>query len=916
MKLTKIVLLSLLIFVSGQSYAKFKIDKSYLKSLRYNHDLNLPSWGPYTKNYIGVSHIPDVEKGLRFDLSVFPGFYRRKVEAPNVTFESGFHPWEATTNLEYFSFRHELEWKDRVYTDISYSKIDENSRAIIIDAVNNTEYNQSIVMHMMGSIHFPSIGPYRPNTPIKPAIVKLPANAVWVDGLDYQKLTYTKKNAQYSLAYDGKLRGEIRDHGFVNGSGVKFSISNGDVLDYDLKNVAKYDELIIRYRTKSDKVTKLKLSGCVNKSIELKPSKAFALFTVKVDKLTENKLQMISLNTTNLQIDGFALVQTSRDDQLVFTQKKWNYVPQRIKSGSKKSLILKYDDVDLYYGIYWDYEDYNIRQFYAEQLSHRFRKESNAHVSTTFKFDNGGHHTNVYMNPINMKPNSKQRIHAYVCYGSLEEVKDRLKKVDKPKLESAYKTARAGLTDYKLLPSGKKYLFSQKRMEANSLCNVVYPVYTQKQYIRHHAPGRWWDSLYSWDSGFIGIGFSQVSAQRGLENLNAYVNEPDEQSAFIHHGTPMPVQHYLYQELWNKTQSIEMLEEYYPKMKRYYDFLMGKIAGSTTRNLKSGLIRTWDYFYNSGGWDDYPPQKKMWGRKQTTTPVVSSAHIARVGKTLMKVAEKLGLENDVKIYQQDVESIKEALNKYSWDEKSGYYGYVEHDKKTKEPIGIFKYKGKVNYNMGLGGVSPIVADICDEHQKKRVVSHLKSEKEIWSKVGLSTVDQSAPYYSNRGYWNGTVWLPHQWFMWKSMLDINEGDFAFKIGKTALETWKRETEKTYNTFEHFVIESGCGAGWHQFSGLSCPIMSWFNAYCVKGAITGGHNLWIDKQKFENNFTKLSAEFEVTKSSSKEFSLIVCMNPKKSYKAKANGKFVKVKELEKGCLSISIPYHEGKIELIVK
>ena len=30
-----------------------------------------------------------------------------------------------------------------------------------------------------------------------------------------------------------------------------------------------------------------------------------------------------------------------------------------------------------------------------------------------------------------------------------------------------------------------------------------------------------------------------------------------------------------------------------------------------TRNLQSGLIRTWDLFYNSGGWDDYPAQQRI-----------------------------------------------------------------------------------------------------------------------------------------------------------------------------------------------------------------------------------------------------------------------------------------------------------------
>ena len=45
--------------------------------LAHTHDLRLPDWGPYTKKYTGISHLPDPKSGLRFDLSVFPGYYRR-----------------------------------------------------------------------------------------------------------------------------------------------------------------------------------------------------------------------------------------------------------------------------------------------------------------------------------------------------------------------------------------------------------------------------------------------------------------------------------------------------------------------------------------------------------------------------------------------------------------------------------------------------------------------------------------------------------------------------------------------------------------------------------------------------------------------------------------------------------------------
>ena len=98
-----------------------------LPLLRNSHDLRLSAWGPYTKRYMGISHIPDARAGLRFDLSVFPGLYRRGVQLPNVLWESGYHPWEAAPDLSYFRHRHEVIWKDQVYADVDFCRLDETA---------------------------------------------------------------------------------------------------------------------------------------------------------------------------------------------------------------------------------------------------------------------------------------------------------------------------------------------------------------------------------------------------------------------------------------------------------------------------------------------------------------------------------------------------------------------------------------------------------------------------------------------------------------------------------------------------------------------------------------------------------------------------------------------------------------------
>ena len=41
------------------------------------HDQDLPTYGPYNKQYVGFSHAADEARGLRLAVDVPPGLYRR-----------------------------------------------------------------------------------------------------------------------------------------------------------------------------------------------------------------------------------------------------------------------------------------------------------------------------------------------------------------------------------------------------------------------------------------------------------------------------------------------------------------------------------------------------------------------------------------------------------------------------------------------------------------------------------------------------------------------------------------------------------------------------------------------------------------------------------------------------------------------
>jgi len=928
----RIFFLSLLVLIGLSSknilFGQNLIDKTTFQKLDGTHDLSLPDWGPYSKRYIGVSHIPSKENGLRFDLSVFPGFYRRKVAVPDALFETEYHPWEASPNLEYFSFRHELEWKDQVYTDISYSQIDSKSRLIKIDCVNNTENNQNLALHFMASMNFPPIKEYSIYTPLYPGVATLPLGTKWISALDYTDLKFAKSRPQDNLVYDGKMRGEIRTDGFVNGNGIgdNFGADNGDFVSYKITVPQNLDDalLYIRYKLTAGNKAVFQLKGIVNKEIAFTGKDGFSSDMIAVGKLSSGTydLSFTSLANSAIELDGFVVIEKDQADQIKIEQKKWNPVPQIIPGPVNNSIVLKYDDVEKYYGLLWQFDLFEVRQWFDRDLSNYFKQMVNEHVLKVFPGEGNGHFTNVFLKPIEILPKSSKTIYALICYGTKKEVEEYLVTMNnaQSKYESIYQTAKNNLDKTEVNKDGEKYKFSIDRMKAVLASNVVYPVYTQKEYIRHSAPGRWWDCLYTWDSGFIGLGMLQTNTLRAIENLNAYVQEPGAQSAFIHHGSPVPVQHYLFQELWNVTQSKEMLEYFYPRMKQYHEFMAGRLGSSTTRVLKSNILKTWDYFYNSGGWDDYPPQKFTHDNKleSTVAPVITSSQVIRTAKILKMAAEYLGKKDDVKEFDDDITTLSSALQKYSWDEKSGYFGYVVHDKDGK-PQQILKYKNEVNYNMGFDGAYPLIAGICTEEQKEKILASIKSEKHIWSKTGLSAVDQSAPYYRIDGYWNGTVWMSHQWFFWKTMLDLGEGDFAFKIAKTALDVWKTEVEASYNCMEHFLIETGRGAGWHEFGGLSSPVVYWYTSYFSPGHFEAGFDTWLENKKFENNNSKFTVDLNCKANANKLTSVVACMNPSYSYEVKWNGKSLNYKTLADGTLNIEIPLEKtkkGKLEIIKK
>lgn len=829
--------------------------------------IKMPPWGPYSKKYFGLSHIVSSLKneGGRFDFTVHPTLWNSSTPVPNVTVPSAYHLWECSPDYTYYAYRYELLWKDRVYADVSFSKINENAFLARCEIVNNTELAQNCVINYFASLELPFYDRAVPVTPEK-RIIK--------DANDYEEYAYAVPRPWDGENPDGMFKGMFRDSNFLHGCGLGDRCDNAHVHFLSLKpfGCEKGDRvswaltapgfenpvLALRYRTVTDGDAVFNMNG---EKITLPHSEEL---TVAYLPFKENPV-FVSEGAAGVEFDFIAVIE--KGGSVSVKTEKYRYVPeiQKEKNGRGLTVSLDYGYADCKYSVITHSKNTRLRTLDSgcleDALINRLSNGDPTYdclretFSRSFKAKRSdeGFYVNPLIKAIFIEPGERHIEYAVVSNGTFTPLSD-------GEYENIYTFAKSGAKKISFNSDGKKYEQSINIMKSTLLTNAVYPVYRRGENIVHHTPGKRWDSFYTWDSGFIGLGLLEFSPDLCRYVLDTYLCDEDNKDfTFLLHGSLVPTQFAEYFELLNRSENKHCLDGLYPKMKIYYEFLRGRRAGSTFAKFGNGLLTAYDYWYSCSGMDDYPAQVEMINRKAEgySCPCLTTSQVIRAGKIMKAVALYLGKEEDAAVYENDIEQSENALNSLTWDEESGYFGYTVYDKGGK-PYIMRTAEGE-NFNKGFDGLYPLVAGAVEGERARRLVSHLKNPREIWSGAGLSAVDMTASYYFDDGYWNGNVWMSHQWFFWKTMLDLGDGDFAFSIADRALEIWRQETDFSYYTYECFGIKTKRGGWFHNFGGLSAPVCVWASAYYKPGSVTTGFDVWTDYRKTDESSAEIKFKY---------------------------------------------------------
>lgn len=873
----------------------------------------MPVWGPYSKKYMGLSKIIDELAGVgaRFDFSVHPTLWNSATPVPNVTVPSNYHLWNCKSDYSYFSYRYELMWKDQVYADVSFSKIKDDAYLMRCEFFNNTPLSQNCILNVFSALEFPYPTYCRVNTPEK-CVLKT-AN-------DYDEYIYKVSRPWDEENPDGMFKGMFADKDFFMGKGLgdrcenyhvhflnlkPFGCEKGDKVSYTLnveEEIFEKPVLAVRYKTVTDGDAHFDMNG-TEVVFEHSDELTFAYLPYM------NKFTLESLGTAGIELDFLAVIEENDKAQLTADKVSFGYTPEIeteiLESGHRTKLT--YKDVDLPFYVLTHNKNTRERTLESGSLEDALinRLSNGDHtyddLKETFsgsfkrKTSDEGFFQNTLIKSIFVKPDTSHIEYVVLSNEKFEPLSD-------AEYESIYEKAKKDDKDICFNEAGKKYTLSTEILKSTLLTNVVYPVYRHGENVIHHTPGKRWDSFYTWDSGFIGMGLLEFSKDLCRYALDMYLcDDTNKDFAFLLHGSLVPTQFVEYLELLKRTEDKESLAFLYDKAKLYYEFLRGRNHKSTCAKFNNGLLTTYDYWYSHCGMDDYPAQVEMMAKKaqKYTCPCLSTAQIIRAGKIMKMVAYSLNRLDDIKIYDKDIAYSTKALNELAWDEASGYFGYTLYDEQG-NVTGIMRTDDGENWNKGMDGIYPIVAGAVKGERKERVLAHIKNPNEMWSQAGISAVDMSASYYFDDGYWNGNVWMSHQWFVWKTMLDNGEADFAFEIAKRALDMWKDETDFTYNTYECFGIATKRGGWFHNFGGLSAPICIWANAYFRPQTVTTGFDIWTDYQHTTETSAEISFKYY---GENEKYTIVVTLSDSAEYKAYLNDKEIEFNERNKGSLEFT-------------
>jgi len=231
-------------------------------------------------------------------------------------------------------------------------------------------------------------------------------------------------------------------------------------------------------------------------------------------------------------------------------------------------------------------------------------------------------------------------------------------------------------------------------------------------------------------------------------------------------------------KLYETSGNRDFLDEIYEPMSRWNQWWFEKNDDDC-----DGIVQ-----YNhpfSSGLDDSP----LWDEGMPVESPELNTYLVKGMDSLARVADILGMADDAARWRLRAQTLTDKIIAHFWDEKAGVF-WATRDHK---PIRVL-----TPFNL-----YPLLTERLPRPIADRVVGHLISEDEFWTKYPLPTVARNDAKYSPNQMWRGPTWVNINYLFIEGLMRCGYHDLARRMRDKTLELLMRHND----IYEYYHPESG-------------------------------------------------------------------------------------------------------------
>ncbi len=191
---------------------------------------------------------------------------------------------------------------------------------------------------------------------------------------------------------------------------------------------------------------------------------------------------------------------------------------------------------------------------------------------------------------------------------------------------------------------------------------------------------------------------------------------------------------------FNKTGDVDALKNWYPALRKYYDYLCASRDESFMRLHLWAIVTSYDTGLDTTSAFEKVTYGEDGARERFCYPAIFAAERARYEQAMAKMSDILEA-GDASFWQNHARLTIDAMNERLWDEDKHWYGVIHED-------------ATLDTRVGVDGLFPLAYRLVDD---ARARSARESFCRLIGDYGIRTVAAGEPGYRADNYWRGPAW---------------------------------------------------------------------------------------------------------------------------------------------------------------